>query len=354
MSQSSGRLKSLRRRLRNVDAFLVTRLQNVRYLTGFTGSSGFALVTKSENIFVTDFRYIEQAKKEVQGWDMVIEKRGGASAVKRIGKKLGVIKLGIEDTVDVGSYEAIRKGFRGAKLTKSLVEKLRMVKDREELASIRKAVGVAEAAFVRIKPRIKVGTGEKTISLRLEEALRREGSEGLPFDIIVASGENSAMPHAKPTSRRLKPGDLVIVDWGARVGGYCSDMTRTFLLKGKGLSKKRKMYNLVLGANRKAAGSAKPGIKAVSIDKTARDVIKKAGYGEYFGHATGHGVGLDVHERPSISARGGDTMREGMVFTVEPGVYVPGLGGVRIEDMVEVGPRGARGLTSLPRRLEII
>jgi Xaa-Pro aminopeptidase len=354
MSQNSGRLKSLRRRLRNVDAFLVTRMQNVRYLTGFTGSSGFALVTKSENILVTDFRYKEQAKKEVQGWDIVIEKRGGVSAVKRIGKKFGIKRLGLEDTVNIGFYEAMRKGFMGAKLTNSLVEKLRMVKDGEELAAIRKAVRVAEAAFVRIKPRIKAGTGEKTIALRLEDALRRGGSEGHPFDIIVASGENSAMPHAKPTSRRLKPGDLVIIDWGARVGGYCSDMTRTFLLKGKGFSKKKNIYNLVLRANRKAAGSAKPGIKAASIDKAARDVIKKAGYSEYFGHATGHGVGLDVHEGPGISARGRDTMREGMVFTVEPGVYVPGLGGVRIEDMVEVGARGAKGLTSLPRRLEII
>ncbi len=326
----------------------------MRYLTGFTGSSGFALVTKNESIFVTDFRYREQAKKEIQGWDIVIDKRGWASAVKRIGKKLGIKKLGVEDTLDIGSYEAIRKDFRGAKLTKSLIERLRMVKDRDELAAIRKAVGVAEAAFVRIKPCIKTGTVEKTIALRLEEALRKEGSEGLPFDIIVASGENSAMPHAKPTSRRLKPGDLVIVDWGARVGGYCSDMTRTFLLKGKGLSKKKNIYNVVLRANRRAAGEAKAGMKTASIDNVARDVIKKAGYGEYFGHATGHGVGLDVHERPSISARGRETMREGMVFTVEPGVYVPGLGGVRIEDMVEVRPRGARGLTSLPRRLEII
>lgn len=312
------------------------------------------MVTKKESIFVTDFRYREQAKKEVRGWDIVIDKRGWTSAVMRIGKQLGITRLGVEDTLEIGSYEAIRKGFRGSKLMKSLIEKLRMVKDREELAAIMKAVEIAEAAFIRIKPRIKMGTGEKTIALRLEEALRRVGSEGLPFDIIVASGENSAMPHAKPTSRRLKPGDLVIVDWGARVGGYCSDITRTFLLKGKGLSKKKNIYDVVLGANRRAAGDAKAGMKAASIDKAARNVIKKAGYGEYFGHATGHGVGLDVHERPSISSRGRDTMREGMVFTVEPGVYVPGLGGVRIEDMVEVRPRGARGLTSLPRRLEII
>jgi Xaa-Pro aminopeptidase len=229
-----------------------------------------------------------------------------------------------------------------------------MLKDKEEVDSIRKAAAIASGAFRRIKPRIKVGTVEKTIALALEEALRKEGSEGLPFDIIVASGENSAMPHAQPTSRRLKPGDLVIVDWGARWGGYCADMTRTLLLKGKGLARKKEIFSTVLAANRRAVKAVRPSMRVASIDKAARDVIKKAGYGESFGHATGHGVGLDVHEMPSISSRGTGNIREGMVFTVVPGVYVPGLGGVRIEDMVSVEAGGAREITSLPRRLEII
>jgi Xaa-Pro aminopeptidase len=333
---------------------LVTELQNVRYITGFTGSSGYALVTKRENVLVTDFRYMEQSRREAPGWDAVIANKGLAAEVARIGKKLRIRKLGLEDTMQLRLFDSIRKHFEGATPMRSVVEKLRMVKDAEELDAIGKAVKVAEAAFRKIRPRIRAGASESALALRLEETLRKGGSEGIPFDIIVASGENSAMPHAKPTARRLKAGDLVIVDWGARVGGYCSDMTRTFLLKGKGLAKEKEAYSIVLEANRKAVKAAKPGIKASSIDKAARDVIRRAGHGECFGHATGHGVGLDVHERPSVSARGADTLREGMVFTVEPGVYVPGLGGVRIEDMVVVGARGARELTSLPRRLEII
>jgi Xaa-Pro aminopeptidase len=354
MTPTAERLKSLRRRLRNVDAFLVMGRQNVRYLTGFTGSAGFALISKRENILVTDFRYKEQSQKETGGWEIVIENRGISSAVARLGRKLGIKILGIEDTAQLRIYGSIRKLFREVKAMSDVVEKLRVSKDAGELRAVKRAVEVAESAFRRIKPSIRTGTSEAAIARRLEDALRKGGSEGLPFDIIVASGENAAMPHAKPTSRRLKPGDLVIVDWGARLGGYCSDMTRTVLLRGKGLAEKKEIYSLVLKANRKAVKAARPKAKAASIDRAARDIIRRAGYGECFGHATGHGVGLDVHERPSISARSGDTLSEGMVFTVEPGIYVAGLGGVRIEDMVAVGAKGAKELTSLPRRLEII
>jgi Xaa-Pro aminopeptidase len=355
MPFQSGRFKSLRRRMGLLDAFLITKMHNVRYLTGFTGSAGFALVTRSENIFVTDFRYGEQAHKEVEGWDIVVEKSGGPVAVKRLGKKLGIRSLGFEASVDYGYFESLRKSFRNVKPMKAVVEKMRAVKEKEELRSIREAVKIAEKAFRKIKPHIKAGAKEKSIAFRLEERLRKEGSGGLPFDIIVASGENSAMPHAKATGRKLGPGDLVIIDWGARADGYCSDMTRTFLIKGgKDIRKKKEIYSLVLRANRKAAGEAAPGAHTKSIDNSARDVINRAGYGEYFGHATGHGVGLDVHEGPGISRQRSVRVREGMVFTIEPGIYVPGLGGVRIEDMVAVGSKGAVGLTSLPRRLEII
>lgn len=349
-----GRLKSLRRRLRAVDAFLVTDMQNVRWLTGFTGSAGYVLITRNENFLVTDFRYEEQSRREVEGWEVVIEKREMASALRRMGKKLGIRTLAVEDTISLGFAESIKSSFREIKPVKQAVEKLRAVKDKEEIAEIKRAVRIAETAFRKIKPYIKSGVAENVIALRLEERLRKEGSEGLPFDIIVAAGDNSAMPHAKPTSRRLKPGDLVIIDWCARSGGYCSDMTRTFLLRGKGLARKKKIYNIVLKANRSAVRKTASGASTASIDRAARDVIENAGYGECFGHATGHGVGLDVHEMPGISRRRSSRVREGMVFTIEPGIYVPGLGGVRIEDMVAVGARGAVGLTSLPRRLEII
>lgn len=337
-----------------MDAFLVTGLQNLRWLTGFTGSAGYALITRDKNIFVTDFRYKEQSGREVEGWDIVIETRERAFALKRMGKKLGIKTLGVEDTVSFGFVESIKKAFREIKPMKGVVERLRAVKENEEIDAIKRAVNFAEEAFIDMKPRIRAGVSEMAIALRLEERLRKKGSEGIPFDIIVAAGENAALPHAKPSRRRLKPGDLVVVDWGAKHGGYCADMTRTFLLKGKDLYRKKEIYNIVLKANRKAVESVKAGASTASIDKSARDVIKKAGYGEFFGHSTGHGVGLEVHERPSISRRRSTTVREGMVFTVEPGIYVPGLGGVRIEDMVAVRAGGVSGLTSLPRRLEII
>lgn len=350
----NDRLKILRRRLRSVDAFVVTNLKNVRWLTGFTGSAGYALVTAAENILVTDFRYKEQSLREVEGWDVIIEKRERVRALKRMGRKLGINTLGIEDTVSVGFAESIRSAFKRIKPMRDVIEKLRAVKDKEEIEAIEGAVRVAEEAFKKTKPHIRPGVSENAIALRLEERLRREGSEELPFDIIVTAGENSALPHAKPSSRRLRPGDLVIVDWGARLGGYCSDMSRTFLLKGKELAKKKEIYSLVLAANRRAVKQARAGETTASIDKAARDVIKKAGYGECFGHATGHGVGLDVHERPGIFRRRSVRVREGMVFTVEPGIYVPGLGGVRIEDLIAVGPRGKRVLTALSRKMEII
>jgi Xaa-Pro aminopeptidase len=350
----NNRLKSLRRRLRQVDALLVTNLKNVRWLTGFTGSSGYALVTGTENILVTDFRYQEQCAWEVEGWEVVIEKRERVQALKRMGRKLGIKTLGVEDTVSLGFAESLRKAFKRIRPMRGVIEKLRAVKDEEEVEAIEGAVRVAEEAFRRVRPHIRAGVSEKAIALRLEERLRRAGSEGLPFDIIVAAGENSALPHARPSSRRLRAGDLVIVDWGARLGGYCSDMTRSFLLKGKGLARKKEIYSLVLDANRRAVEKAGAGEDTASIDRAARDVIKRGGYGDCFGHATGHGVGLDVHERPGISWRRGTKVREGMVFTVEPGVYVPGLGGVRIEDLIAVGPGGKRELTTLSRKMEII
>jgi Xaa-Pro aminopeptidase len=196
---------------------------------------------------------------------------------------------------------------------------------------------------------------ERTIALRLEDRLKKMGCRRIPFGIIVASGENSALPHAVATERKLAPGDLVVIDWGGEAGGYCSDMTRTLLIKGGGgTGRKRRIYNLVLEANRKAVGTVAPGVQAGRVDSAARDAIEEAGYGRCFGHALGHGVGLEVHELPRIARGRKGRLREGMVFTVEPGVYVPGLGGVRIEDMVAVGQGGAELLTTLPRGLEAV
>jgi Xaa-Pro aminopeptidase len=347
------RLEKTKRFLKDVDGFLVTDIHNVRYLSGFTGSSGVLLITKSNNIFLTDFRYREQAEKEVAGCDIVIENKGRLAVIRHLLKKLGIKKLGVESSV---SYEFFKKlsVFCSPKAFRNAVEKLREVKDGAEINCIKEAVRRAEAAFLEVKPYIRAGVKERAIALRLEERLKRKGCRRIPFDIIVASGQNSAMPHAVATEKRLEAGDLVVIDWGGESDGYFSDMTRTLLIKGKDLGRKKEIYRLVLEANRKGISAVREGAEFREIDNSARDIIKQAGYGKYFGHAVGHGVGLQIHELPRVTWKRKGRIKKGMVFTVEPGVYIPGLGGVRIEDMVVVGGQEADLLTSLPKKLEIV
>jgi len=339
---------------KRLDGFLVTDIHNVRYLTGFTGSSAFALITKKERLLVTDFRYKEQSAKEVQDWDIVIENGGRIDLFRDLCKKTGIKKLGFESSVSYEFYTKLL--YKRVRLISGggLVERLREIKDDVEIRSIREAVRRAEAAFLDIRPHIRIGISERAIALRLEERLKKNGCIQVPFDIIVASGPNSAMPHAKPTERKLQKSDLVIIDWGGEADGYFSDMTRTLLLKGEHISRQKELYAIVLEANRQAIARAAWGIKAKDIDSAARETIKKAGYGEFFGHGTGHGTGLQVHESPRLSWMRNDVIRMNMVFTIEPGIYAPGLGGVRIEDMVVVGEKKAHVLTSLPKKLEVI
>ena len=340
---------------RGINGMLVSSIRNVRYLTGFTGSSACLLITKKERIFFTDFRYEEQSKREVRGFDIVIERGERPIQILEKAKSAGTRTLGFESTVSYAFYKSLlRKGFKVTCVT-NLIEEMRRVKSRLELKMINKAVERAEKAFLEVKPYIKPGFSERHLALRLEAGLKNQGCAAAPFDLIVASGKNSAMPHARPTDNRIKQGDFLMFDWAGEAGGYYSDMTRTFLLKGgKDLSRKINIYNTVLSANQRAIASVREGIIARTVDKTARDVIKKAGYGDYFGHGTGHGVGLDVHELPRISRFGRETIRAGMVFTIEPGIYLPGLGGVRIEDMVHAEKKGCTTLTSLPKKLEIL
>jgi Xaa-Pro aminopeptidase len=347
------RIDTLRRTLKATDGFLVTDMNNVRYLTGFSGSSGFALITMSESIFVTDFRYAGQSIKEISDpWEVVIEKKSRTAAIKRISRKTGIRRLCIESSA---SYEFFKSlSALNVKDKRGVVERQRETKDREEINSIKEAVRRAESAFLEVRPYIKAGIKEKAVALRLEERLKKKRCRRIPFDIIVASGTNSALPHAGVTDKKLEPGDLVIIDWGGEADGYFSDMTRTLLVKGNGSGRKKEIYRLVLDANLKGIRKISKGMVAGEIDSTARDVIKNAGYGEYFGHALGHGVGLQVHELPLVRSGRKVRIREGMVFTVEPGIYMPGLGGVRIEDMVSVGKSGAELLTTLPKKLEII
>ena len=340
---------------RGIDGMLISQIRNVRYLTGFTGSSACILLAGTARVFFTDPRYDEQSKREVRGFDIIIEQYERPKEIIETAKAVGIRTLGFEASVSYAFYKALLKKGMKVKAVTNLIEELRRVKSGIEIKMIRKAVERAEKAFLNVKPHIRAGVSERHLALHLEAALKQQGCAVIPFDIIVAAGNNSALPHARPTDTRISPGDLVMFDWAGEAEGYFSDMTRTFLMQGgRDIGKKIEVYSVVLDANMRAIRAARPETAARMVDKTARDVIKKAGYGDYFGHGTGHGVGLDVHELPRISRFGREKIRSGMVFTVEPGIYLPGLGGVRIEDMLLVEKQGCRTLTSLPKKLEIL
>lgn len=356
MNNFKFRIKSIQRILKTakIDAFLVSNILNVRYLTGFTGSSGFLFITKEKPIFFTDYRYLEQAGAEIEGFDVCMEKGKRINIIREFIRKTSVKRIGFETSISYEFYKLLDGLPVKLMPQKCLIENLRKIKDEEEIDAVKKAVKKAERAFLEVKHGIKAGVKERELALRLEDELRKAGCRKVPFDIIVASGKNSSMPHARPTEKRIEKGDFVIIDWGGEENGYYSDMTRTFLISGRDLSGKIRMYNAVNTARRTAIESIRKEIKTSEIDMIARNEIKKAGYGKFFGHGTGHGVGLDVHEYPHVSWTKGESISNGMVFTVEPGIYIPGFGGVRIEDMVVVKHGKGILLTGLGRELEII
>ena len=338
-----------------VDGILITDIHNVRYLSGFTGSAGFLFITKNNQIFVTDFRYQEQAKTEVKGFNIKIQAVEKTEFIKKLAEKYKIRKLGFEEqNINYYTYKKLCKNGLKLKALTDTIEDLRVIKSQQELFFIKTAVRRAENAFKKLQPFIKVGVTEQKLAMRFEGLLREEGCKNLPFGVIVASGHMSALPHAKPTSRAIKKGDLVLFDWGGESNGYYSDMTRVAAIKGRHLKKQIEIYDTVFNAQDRAIKAVEPEAGAVNVDSAARCFIKGKGYNKYFGHGTGHGLGLAVHERPVISWQSKETIKKGMVFTVEPGIYLPGFGGVRIEDMVFVTGNGAEILTSLPRRLKII
>jgi Xaa-Pro aminopeptidase len=335
-----------------LDSLLVTRREDVRYLSGFSGSSGSLLVTVSRSCLITDFRYNVQARKETTGITILIQKKDHFTAVRDAGERMGIDTLWFDESalsVD-GLKNLKKKGFK-LKGHADLIKTLRQLKDKVELASIRTAIRRAEEAFRELRKDIKPGATEQGLASKIEYLMRDKGSRRAAFDTIVASGVHGAMPHASVTSRRIKKGDLVTFDFGAEANGYYSDITRTFCV-GRPSVRQREVHELVLQAQSAAIRRISIGVPCRAVDAAARDVIKKAGHGRHFGHGTGHGIGLMVHEGPSVSPLSIDTVAENMVFTVEPGVYIPGWGGVRIEDMVQVTETGAKVLTMLPRELE--
>jgi Xaa-Pro aminopeptidase len=338
-----------------VDGILITDLKNVRYLSGFTGSAGMLLISRNSNIFATDFRYQEQAKQQVQGFTIKAQNVAMPEFVKTLAQHCRIRKLGFEShSLSYESYRRLHRQGLKLKALSETVETLRLVKSQKEISCIKTAIRRAENAFKKLQRMIRTGIKEQELAVKLEGFLREEGCKTLPFGVIVASGHMSALPHAQPTNRKLQKGDFVIFDWGGECDGYYSDMTRTVALKGKHMKKQLEIYSLVLNAQSRAIKTVKSGMPAVKIDAAARNYIHEKGYQKDFGHGTGHGVGLAVHERPVISWQSKDTVEEGMVFTIEPGIYLPKFGGVRIEDMVMVKKGGADVLTTLPKKLKVI
>jgi len=352
----TSRLAIIRKAMKRkkLDGFLVTDITNIRYLTGFSGSAGFLFITRKAQFFGTDFRYQDQSGQEVKGWDIVIERGNRIKTIQNLCSKTGTKKIGFESSASYEFWRQLSRTGLTAIPTDRLIEKLRTIKSSSEIELIKKAVLRAEQAFTDMKPFIREGARERVLASRLFDNLRSKGCRNIPFEIIVASGARSALPHAKPSDKKLQKGDLVIIDWGGEADGYFSDMTRTFLIAGKDVGKQKELYEVVLAANIKAIASVAPDTQSKEIDGSARTLIRNAGYSKQFGHGTGHGVGLQVHELPRISWNRNMTIRENMVLTIEPGIYAPGFGGVRIEDLVLVGKEKAEVLTTLPKNLEIL
>ncbi len=338
-----------------VDAILVTDIVNVRYLTGFTGSNGRLLMGTSDGVFFTDSRYTEQSRREVSESDLeqvTYEDPFEAVLVQSCARG-GVMRLGFESTdLRYKSWQVLTEELEGVELVPmdQPVQRLRRVKDPSELRLIEQAQEAADQAFDAILDRIALGVTEQQVAIELELAMRRAGADGPSFRSIVAFGGNAAEPHHRPSHRALEEGDVIKMDFGALSSGYHSDMTRTISF-GEPPAELRKIHDIVREAQQVGIDAVRAGARAREVDLAARMVIEEAGYGERFGHGLGHGVGLQIHEGPWFHAKSEDVLPAGAVMTVEPGIYVPGLGGVRIEDMVEVTGEGCRAIATSTREL---
>ena len=339
----------------HLDGLLVTSSANVRYLSGFSGSSAILCVTARDAILITDFRYQTQAAEEVgEIARIAIEPQSLWTGLwQQLSQISNVDVLGFESAhlVHRDFQRLLEAGPRWQwRPSLEIVELLRERKDADEVALIRDAISAAERALQLTIGQIRAGMTELEIAGLLERALRQSGSDGFPFPSIVASGPNAALPHAHPTDREVAKGDFLLIDFGARVGGYCSDVTRTFVL-GRASDEQREVHDIVRAANERAVKSVRPGMSGRDADGLARGYIQDRGFGDLFGHSLGHGIGLEVPEAPRLAKTADAPLVEGAVVTVEPGIYRPGWGGVRIEDDVHLGPGGAHVLTRFPREL---
>lgn len=358
------RVKKLQEKISQLglDGIIIGSKANYSYLSGFTGSNATLIISLKEAPFiVTDFRYLEQVKNQCPQFIVVDQGKTGhlKTVITKI-RELGLKKVGFEaDHVSYKDYKSLTK--EGSDIewveTQQIIETMRQVKDKSELEKLAKAESIGDLAFQKIIPFIethwKTGLTENEIAFEIESIMRQNGASGLSFDTIVATGAKSALPHAEPSDDVIKKGDLVVMDFGCVYEGYCSDMTRTIAI-GEVSEKQKEIYKIVLEAQKCALKDMKPGMTGQEIDALARDYIQSAGYGDYFGHSLGHSVGLEIHEEPRCSATSKTKIEPKMVVTVEPGIYIPNLGGVRIEDMVVMTETGIRNLTHSPKELIII
>jgi Xaa-Pro aminopeptidase len=337
------------------DAFFVTRLPNVWYLTGFSGSNAQLLLTADDGLLLTDGRYAEQSRREVPDLRRGFYSGEFLGAFAQACSDLGVGRVAFEASGVTFKTHAEMSRTAAVELvpTEDEVEQLRWVKDEEEIGRLEAAQALTDDAFDAVTGKLAEGITEKGVAFELDSAMRRAGADALAFDTIVAFGESAAEPHHSPTDRALGRGDLVKMDFGCVVGGYHSDMTRTVAF-GEPPPRLREIYEVVRVAQQAGVDAVRAGVSGGEADRASRDVVREAGFGDAFKHSLGHGVGLELHEGPSLRAEGNDVLPAGTVVTVEPGIYVEGLGGVRIEDMVEVGADGARVLPRTTKELIVL
>ena len=357
MTEQFARLSRLRARMKEagLDGLIVSSPSNIFYLSGFRGSSGALLITGGRAVLFSDFRYRLQARRQAPDFEFIeVERRSfftvgataGAAGLKRLGYDPANLTCELRDE--------LCEGAEGLELMSSawLVEQLRAVKSSDEIALIRAAVSLSDRAIAHMIALLKPGVSEREIALEGEFHMRRAGAEETAFDFIVASGPNSAFPHAETSDRRLEPGDLVVIDIGARTAGYCSDMTRTFAVQSAS-AQGRELYRIVYRAQRAGAASVRAGAVCGDVDRIARGLIEEAGHSDAFGHGLGHGVGLEVHEGPRLRKGEEAELLAGHVVTVEPGIYLDGFGGIRLEDLLLVTAEGAETLTGAPMPPEL-
>ena len=351
------RLRDLREKMNEhqLDGMLITNPINRRYMTNFTGTAGIAVVSLSEAKLITDFRYTEQANEQAKGYEIVQHNDSIVEEVATQVEKMEINKLGFEeDHLTYSVYHTYKKKIKAELVPVSgLIETLRMIKDEAEVEIIKTAVAIADAAFEHIVGYIRPGISERDVANELEFFMRKQGASSSSFDTIVASGYRSALPHGVASSKRIEKGDLVTLDYGAYYQGYCSDITRTVAV-GEPKAELKKIYGIVKEAQRLGVEGIQAGMSGKEADALTRDYITAQGYGEYFGHSTGHGIGLEIHEGPSLSVKNDAKLEAGMVVTVEPGIYLSGLGGVRIEDDVVIKKDGNEVLTHADKDLLIL